>query len=149
METGCPTRTRKMPGPHCERGWRSTPPRPDLAEPEEWTTRVPWPGRRGTGRSPCSTVHPLLRPTPPVGPFHHRQPAQARSSPCGVLLLPAPRRRHLQPPPRGTVAVQWRHHGGVNGELGTSDSNDLRLNLARPSSTSPSVLSTPPLPLSR
>ena len=83
-----------MPGLHCKRGWRSTggstPPRPDLAEPEERTTRVPWPRRRGTGRSPCSTVHPLLRPTPPVGPFHHHQPAQGRSSPCGVLPLPAP-----------------------------------------------------------
>ena len=82
------TKTRKMH--RCK-------PQPDLVNPEERTTRVPWPGRRGTGRSLCSTVLPLLRPTPPVGPFHHRQTAQGRSSPCGVLPLPAPRRRHLQP----------------------------------------------------
>ena len=55
----------KMHGPHCKRGWHSTggstQPQPDLAKPEERTTRVLWPGRRGTERSPCSTIPPLQR----------------------------------------------------------------------------------------
>ena len=42
-----------------------------------------------------------------------RQTAQGGPSPCDVLPC--------CPSPRGTVEVQWRNHGGVNGELGTSE----------------------------
>ena len=51
---------------------------------------------------------PLQQPTPPTGPYSRRLTTQGRSSPCGVLPLPTPRRRHLQPSPRNAVAVQRR-----------------------------------------
>ena len=79
----------------------STQSQTDLARPEDQTTRVLWPGWRGTGRSPRSTVSPLQQPTPPIGPF--TRPLLAAS--CRF------QRRTVDlcsSPPRCAVAVQRR-----------------------------------------